>query len=76
MQMQHARIRGGIGKAGRILDWLPTGFACQLSVGLQASCSGARMAGSKLSRNVVTTTERVVHSKAVFASPQRIPGVR
>ncbi len=57
MQVQHARVCRGIGKARWVLDRRPTSSARQLSVGLQARCSGTRMVGGKLSGTMVATTK-------------------
>ena len=55
--LQHARICRATVQTGRVVDRRPTSSARQASVGLQPSCSGTCMAGSKLSGNVVATTK-------------------
>jgi hypothetical protein len=81
--MQHARICRGIGKAGRVLDRRPTSSARLPSVGLQASCSGTRMAGGKVAGNVVTVEtvtpnawESITLAAITEASrPEESPGI-
>jgi hypothetical protein len=61
VQLQHARTCREIGKTGRIVARRSTSFARQLSVGLQPSYSGARLAGSELTgprRIQLTAVER------------------